>query len=370
MSDNPLEHSIVHEYNILYSNRIHQKEKKWSDGVLRFYEFNSKLEISNEDGIIITTDFVRNKPTKYILEKILAEENEFKLPNNKLIILINEKLSVHERDISKALVKQEEPVRVIKLERTQRPLRTLDSGALNGTTQRRRRIGLRKVIKKEPGQSMTQMPSETPIKIENALTIMMPSLDEHKAPPIPQVAPKKMKQMVPKLYLNVPHVRQRIPPMSSKHFRYLHQVGSHVNTQQSTAGKHDNIEDQCNLKRNAVVKSDTIPNNECTNVKIKQEDSPQKSLLQSPKSLEEAEIIYDLSDFEEDEKFISMIQQLRKSKETTRISTQTQETQSRTQTALDKASLPNRISSLSGKKYNEAHEFDLSTYSDFDDVDS
>ena len=99
--------SIVHEYNVLYSSRIHQRDKRWSDGILRFYEFNSKLEVANEHGIIITTDFIKNKPNSHTLSKTLVPDNEFKLPNNKLILQISDKISVYERDISRMFVQQE-----------------------------------------------------------------------------------------------------------------------------------------------------------------------------------------------------------------------------------------------------------------------
>lgn len=90
-----LKSSIVHEYSILYSNRIIQKDKKWNDGKLKYYEFNNKLEIFNENGNLIEVDFISEK-----FKHNLAEQNEFKLPNNRLIIEIDCKLSSHIRDVS------------------------------------------------------------------------------------------------------------------------------------------------------------------------------------------------------------------------------------------------------------------------------
>lgn len=90
-----LKNSIVHEYNILYSNRIIQKDKKWNDGKLKYYEFNNKLEIFNEDGNLIEVDFISEK-----FKHNLVEQNEFKLPNNRLLIEIDCKLSSYTRDVS------------------------------------------------------------------------------------------------------------------------------------------------------------------------------------------------------------------------------------------------------------------------------
>ena len=90
-----LKNSIVHEYTILYSNRIIQKDKKWNDGKLKYYEFNNKLEIFNEDGNLIEVDFISEK-----FKHNLIEQNEFKLPNNRLLIEIDCKLSSYTRDVS------------------------------------------------------------------------------------------------------------------------------------------------------------------------------------------------------------------------------------------------------------------------------
>lgn len=49
--------STLHEYSILYTQRLFQKDKKWIDGILRYYKFNNKLEILDIDGILIKQDF-------------------------------------------------------------------------------------------------------------------------------------------------------------------------------------------------------------------------------------------------------------------------------------------------------------------------
>lgn len=92
--------SIIHEYEILYTARVIQKSKKWNDGKLKFYEFNRKIEIHNESGHLIATDFYKNKPVGVILEKLFFENNEFKLPNANFLIQIQGKLRDFEREVN------------------------------------------------------------------------------------------------------------------------------------------------------------------------------------------------------------------------------------------------------------------------------
>lgn len=80
--------SVIHEFSILYSDRLVQKDKKWADGVLKYYEFNNKIEILNEDGVLIKADF----------KKINFEINK-QYQINKLLVEILDFVSTTERDI-------------------------------------------------------------------------------------------------------------------------------------------------------------------------------------------------------------------------------------------------------------------------------
>lgn len=99
---NQLQNSVVHEYGILYSNRVVQRDKKWNDGKLKYYEFNNKLEVYNEDGNLIEVDFITEK-----FRLNLAEGNEFKLPNNRLVIEVDCKILSYTRDVSELFKKSE-----------------------------------------------------------------------------------------------------------------------------------------------------------------------------------------------------------------------------------------------------------------------
>lgn len=92
--------SVIHEYEILYTTRIQQKSKNWNDGKLTFYEFNKKMEIHNEDGMLLATDFYKSKLISNILNSVLTNNNEFRLPNSNYLIQIQEKIRVFEREVS------------------------------------------------------------------------------------------------------------------------------------------------------------------------------------------------------------------------------------------------------------------------------
>lgn len=394
--------SIVHEYNVLYSSRIHQRDKRWSDGILRFYEFNSKLEVANEHGIIITTDFIKNKPNSHTLSKTLVPDNEFKLPNNKLILQISDKISVYERDISRMFVQQETQHKpVVKLEPLDTMLTSVNTSLLNSSIPRRRRVGLRRIVKLEPGLEnsiakssssyLPQMPVVGKPKIE-APTIRVktevgtatpiinrvpksriekpfiqpqprkpstmtstPSKTHSKSSASSNISPLSEKpisvnQLTPDM-LRTFRSLQRIPPMSARHFRYLLAVlGS------------EPVQELVNTVRSPSV----------VDIKV-EEEIP----IQSTKGLEEADIIYDLSDFEEDERFLNMLKQMKNQRELNKEDPQDQS--SHTEARLSMASSFGTPKSLmhglltpitaKAKKFNEVHEFDLSTYSDFEDID-
>lgn len=72
--------SVINEYCILYSDRIYQKDKKWIDGKLKYYELNHKVEIFNVEGDLIKSDFKSLKleeDKQYIIGKFIIEVIEF-----------------------------------------------------------------------------------------------------------------------------------------------------------------------------------------------------------------------------------------------------------------------------------------------------
>lgn len=84
----------AHEFAILYSTRITHIDKKWCDGILRFYDYNKKITVLNTDEIIIAVDYYASSTSAHILESVLVVGNAFKLPANELLVQILEKLRV------------------------------------------------------------------------------------------------------------------------------------------------------------------------------------------------------------------------------------------------------------------------------------
>lgn len=100
-SVNPMKTSIFKEYTVLYTTRIHQKTKNWQDGRLKYYHFNNRIDITNEDGHIVCSDFFSpSKPRDKIECEYLVPGHQFKTPNGSMLIEVDEMSGVHERDIS------------------------------------------------------------------------------------------------------------------------------------------------------------------------------------------------------------------------------------------------------------------------------
>lgn len=93
--------SLVKEFSVLYSNRVHQKTKNWKDGNLKYYLFNNRIDVHSESGEMIASDFFPpNKSREKIEEEYLVSGNQFKLPNAPILVEIDEKTGEYERDIS------------------------------------------------------------------------------------------------------------------------------------------------------------------------------------------------------------------------------------------------------------------------------
>lgn len=393
-------HSVIHEFEVLYSNRIIQKDKKWNDGKLRYYEFNGKLEIVNEDDNIIATDFNQLKNHKQFLQSKLAVNNQFTLSNNKLIIEIIDKLSTYERDV--VLLKKATQVSV-KLEPTNSVRPTMATPSVNGNfpmltpNSLGRRIGLQRTVKLEPK-------SPTLIKLEHPNLIATP-LPSHKKLRATKVKsePLTMNQnhvkSIKPITRNTPQSKSTIQSkpiirnrVILKNSNILRKQDLNLPNQDSNLPKQDaNLPKQDSYKTKNQQNSDLqlirilrdrtnilprIPpyssrifkhlsaskphkeSSQTKDIKVKQE----MNSIKTTKSLDNADIIYDLSDFEEDERFLSMLQELKKARDSPNG---TEKSLKEVQTPSKKAT----ISPVSASKINEAHDFDLSSNSDFDDID-
>lgn len=78
--------STVHEFEILYSKRVRQREKKWEDGKLKFYEFNNKLEVYSDAGLLVTSDFYPTEVKLVMSSGVFEKGKSYIFPNGDLII--------------------------------------------------------------------------------------------------------------------------------------------------------------------------------------------------------------------------------------------------------------------------------------------
>lgn len=97
--------SVVHDYAILYSNRITQKDKRWTDGRLRFYELNSKIEVYSEEQFLVASDFYPSSKKLPLETGAFEEGTEYTLPSGKLVVSFQEYLGCSVRDVSKIFKK-------------------------------------------------------------------------------------------------------------------------------------------------------------------------------------------------------------------------------------------------------------------------
>ncbi|KAF8004474.1 hypothetical protein HF325_001922 [Metschnikowia pulcherrima] len=99
--------SIVHEFAVLYSSRVLQKDKRWSDGRLRYYELNNKLEVFSDDMLLVSTDFYPHHARKPLETGVFDEGAVYVLPSGKLILEFNEYFGSFERDLSTIFAKRD-----------------------------------------------------------------------------------------------------------------------------------------------------------------------------------------------------------------------------------------------------------------------
>lgn len=101
--------SIVHDFAVLYSTRVHQKEKRWSDGRLRFYEFNNKIEVVSEEQALIMVDFYPQNAKQPLESGVFADGTTYTFPSGKMVVEFSEYLGCTERDVSKAFSRSSTP---------------------------------------------------------------------------------------------------------------------------------------------------------------------------------------------------------------------------------------------------------------------
>ena len=59
-----------------------------------------KIEIHNDDGMLLATDFYRSRLISSVLNSVLVDNSEFRLPNANYLIQIQDKIRVFEREVN------------------------------------------------------------------------------------------------------------------------------------------------------------------------------------------------------------------------------------------------------------------------------
>lgn len=91
--------SVVHTYSILYSRRVHQKDKKWADGKFKFYELNNKLEIISDEGMLVASDFLPTERNRVRESGIFEPGKTFVIPSGIVLVEFIDYLGVSNRNI-------------------------------------------------------------------------------------------------------------------------------------------------------------------------------------------------------------------------------------------------------------------------------
>lgn len=292
--------SVVHDFAVLYSTRVHQKDKKWSDGRLRFYEFNNKMEVYSSEQSIVATDFYPSTSKQPLESGAFSDGNVYKLPSGKMVLEFEEYLGCSERDISKLFKKAKgtpvktepqegvtavrKPPVMVKSE----PCTTVASSTLKRehpvqvessyvkkealasnsvVKQRIRRVGL---SRKQPTKQLevTSFAKAIRVSVEDKLN----------------------------KYVKAPKSNVSIPERSNRLFTQLYkELGIGVTPQYSRV-RTPEIYETPEESQESQEEQETL---------IKTEPR-----MDTGRSVDDADLIHDLSEFEEDEGFMDMLHQL------------------------------------------------------------
>ncbi|CAM9013103.1 unnamed protein product [Wickerhamomyces anomalus] len=190
--------SEIQEYTILYTYNIVQKLKKWNDGKLKYFKFNNKVQVFNEDSILITQEFLQN-------DRQLQESNwgnEFKVGG--VLITIDCMDSESKRDLTKMFKKDTvtpktniiySKSQIPSAGGTRTPLKELNVERQNSPSllgMKRRRVGLSKsMTPSRRRQSGTPAPAKSQDELSSS-NEKPPKHDTHRTA-IPRIKASKTK---------------------------------------------------------------------------------------------------------------------------------------------------------------------------------
>lgn len=213
--------SIVHNFGVLYSNRIHQKDKKWTDGRLRYYEFNKKIEVYSDEGFLVCSDFYPTKARPPLEGGVFEDGNSYTLPSGKLIVEFSEYLGCMERDISKAFTKTiKKEVTVVTEREIKREQVQIKMEQENGLTANGRFLAIIGNVKQEPSEGTVASNIEISHGIEGGVSKQSTA---HRAKtytqgprPIGLTRPKRTKQAQVTLFVLKMSVEEKLAKYVSR----------------------------------------------------------------------------------------------------------------------------------------------------------
>lgn len=258
--------SIVHDFAVLYSSRVHQKDKKWSDGRLKYYEFNKKIEVLSDEGFLVSSDFYPSGAKPPLESGIFEDRNTYKLPNGKLVVEFSEYLGCAERDISKLFQKhsqvdiKKEPIMMLPERRIKIELHPMAHSEISKPMAPR--VGLGRPKKATRQTKVTRF-----------------------------VLKMSMEEKLVSYCKNTPQSRIRIPSGSNRLCIRLYKELGIQRPLEVTPMKPVNLKSEISVK---TEPQGTVGGFELLGT-----------------STMEADMIQDLSEFEEDEEFMDMVNQLR-----------------------------------------------------------
>lgn len=95
----PFATSVVHEFIVLYTDRVLEKNKRWFDGNLRYFELNGKVQLQDLEGNVVAEDYTQ-RTKEEVLDKLFVPSKKYTFSNKSVIVDIMEKSATDVRDVS------------------------------------------------------------------------------------------------------------------------------------------------------------------------------------------------------------------------------------------------------------------------------
>lgn len=205
--------SEIDEYTILFTTRVHQKQKSWQDGLMKHYKLNNKIEILNDDGVIVSSEFRKVSfvlDEQYVIGKVMIEILSLNESYTREVTIKKEKDTGVVIKTGPRVVKPEspqvksEPKKLLKapslpLKHTIKPM---TAGLSRNYTQSSPRGTKSISVKAEPQQKSQQKPHQKPQQ--------KPQISVTPTESTPTVQPK-----TPLKFKIVEPIIKRIPPRSA-----------------------------------------------------------------------------------------------------------------------------------------------------------